>query len=347
MEMENITDIKKEFEKRECKLLSSEYINARSFLEYVCKCGNIEKSTLYNFRNGEGCRKCRKIMLQKNKNNLYEFSSEIFNKHNSKLLSIKISGSSDIVDYVCECGNKAKIRLSRFLAGSRCKKCANNKVGKANKKRDIESIKLIFEERKCKLLSTKYLNTETPLEYICVCGNKSVVKIYNFLRNKGCKNCAVIRMRENFFNNGIVPCSIQQKYVYSASGGILNYNFSKFNLDICVDKVNKIYIEYDGSGHDMAVRMGKISIKDLEKKERKRFFYLKNNGWKCIRIVSKKDKLPLFKILKKHIIEAIKYIKDGHSSYTIDYDKMNIDCKLFSKKIECDLVGKKIYKNFL
>ena len=46
------------FEKNGCKLLSTEYKNARTHLDYICKCGNKTRVVFDSFRHGRHCRKC-------------------------------------------------------------------------------------------------------------------------------------------------------------------------------------------------------------------------------------------------------------------------------------------------
>lgn len=51
-------DVKLYFEKQNCKLISKEYINCDSHLEYLCSCGEKSKITFYKFKTGQRCKKC-------------------------------------------------------------------------------------------------------------------------------------------------------------------------------------------------------------------------------------------------------------------------------------------------
>jgi hypothetical protein len=53
-----LDDIKNIFEKNNCVLLSSEYINALQKLEYICECGNKSEIPFSKFLNGQRCKRC-------------------------------------------------------------------------------------------------------------------------------------------------------------------------------------------------------------------------------------------------------------------------------------------------
>ena len=91
--------------------------------------------------------------------------------------------------------------------------------------------------------------------------------------------------------SGTQTCSKQQKTFFDIIGGELNYPVGRFFIDIAlVDE--KIAIEYDGSGHDLSVRLGYVSEKQFLINGNFRNSFLKQNGWKTIRFVSKKDVVP-------------------------------------------------------
>jgi hypothetical protein len=51
-------EVKKFFADNGCDLISKEYINARTHLEYKCSCGNVSRIIFDSFRRGHRCRKC-------------------------------------------------------------------------------------------------------------------------------------------------------------------------------------------------------------------------------------------------------------------------------------------------
>lgn len=138
---------------------------------------------------------------------------------------------------------------------------------------------------------------------------------------------------KNFFNSsyymnkmyseGKVASSDAQRYLHNIIGGKLNYPFSKSYLDIAFPD-EKIYVEGDFSGHWLSIELGSISEKEFKNKERNRWNFLKSKGWKEIRIVSKKDKLPNKEKIMEMIIFAKQYFTDNLRWIRFDIDNSKI-----------------------
>lgn len=128
------------------------------------------------------------------------------------------------------------------------------------------------------------------------------------------------KARQTMYKNGTAPCSRQQKYLWKLFGGKLNYSFDRLSLDIAFPE-DKIYIEYNGNGHELSVRMGNISKKEFEIKEIKRYYFLKSRGWRKITISSFCDYLPSDNVLLKEFYKALEWFKSndkGHWHYNVD-----------------------------
>jgi len=93
------------------------------------------------------------------------------------------------------------------------------------------------------------------------------------------------------YENGTAPRSKQQIYLHNLLGGELNYPVSNCSLDIAYPE-EMIYIEYNGGGHDLSVKIGKLTPAQFKNQENKRYFYLKSLGWKQICIDCPNDILP-------------------------------------------------------
>jgi hypothetical protein len=125
------------------------------------------------------------------------------------------------------------------------------------------------------------------------------------------------------FKSDKAPCSKQQKYVHDVFGGELNYQESLIFLDIAFPD-DKIYVECDFRGHNLQVRLGNISENNFEKKEQKRYYLLKDDGWRMVRILSKTDKVPTSEtlLLMKDIF--IDHFNLNHSWIKFDLDNQLI-----------------------
>lgn len=130
-----------------------------------------------------------------------------------------------------------------------------------------------------------------------------------------------------FQKNGSIPTSKQQLYLFNLLGGELNYFTGKCFLDIAFLN-EKIYLEYDGGGHNLDVKLGTMTEQEFKRKEMKRYFALKGEGWKCIRIISENDKIPsdddILFIHKK----CLELLKEGNNWVEVDYNAQTI--KTFS-----------------
>lgn len=58
-----------------------------------------------------------------------------------------------------------------------------------------EEVYTTYTERGCKLLVKRedYINTKSPLEYLCNCGNINKGEYHDFIRTKGCRTCESIK----------------------------------------------------------------------------------------------------------------------------------------------------------
>lgn len=72
-----------------------------------------------------------------------------------------------------------------------------------HKKYTLEEIRVLFQQKGCILLSPEYKNNNTPLDYICACGNQSKTRLRSFLSGDLCKKCSQDRaMITNKKNHG-------------------------------------------------------------------------------------------------------------------------------------------------
>ena len=150
------------------------------------------------------------------------------------------------------------------------------------------------------------------------CLNKYGVE--NPMQNTNIKNYAIKRQLKSKYENGTGIKSAQQTYLCELYSGELNYPFGRCLLDIAFPE-DKIYIEYDGGGHNLIVKLGQMSEKDFKTKEIKRQYYCKSNGWKLIRIISSKDLLPSDDVLIDLLNIWFKYLKETeHTWVCLDID---------------------------
>jgi very-short-patch-repair endonuclease len=114
------------------------------------------------------------------------------------------------------------------------------------------------------------------------------------------------KTRETLFYNNTAPTSRTQEYLCKVLNGTINFPVGSCSIDILLD--NDIAVEYDGGGHNLQVKIGNVTQEEFEKKERNREYFLKRRGYKIIRLVSTRDRLPNEDILISAINKCIDYV---------------------------------------
>ena len=190
-ERPTIEDLKIKFQMRGYALISNNYVNARSDLEYIC------------------------------------------NKH-------KDNGSQTIKYY-------------NFKTGYGCKYCGFEKTAQKSRN-SFEKVAQAFDDAGLILLKQDYINSTTPLAYICK-KHKDIgiqYKTYgNVLNTFGCPHCYISkgeRIIYNYLNSINTIFEPQKKYddLFGVKGKRLSYDF--------YIPSHNLLIEYQGQYHDGTAR---------------------------------------------------------------------------------------------
>ena len=203
------------------------------------------------------------------------------------------------------------------------------KLKATTKERHGEDFYTQTEEYKVKTIKTnndKY-GCDNPLqnEDIREKVRKTNLKRYGF---EYAQQNPEIKMKSitTLYKNNNQKASNQQKYIQKLLiNSELNHLVSRMFLDIAFIE-EKIYIEYDGGFHNGSVIMGNISQVDFDKKEFKRSCYLRDLGWKEIRIISISDLIPSDEVIINMINYAKEYFNTGHRWINFDIDNGKIIC---------------------
>lgn len=107
-------------------------------------------------------------------------------------------------------------------------------------------------------------------------------------------------------------CSKQQKHIAELIHGEINVPVGRYILDIVVDNIN---IEYDGGGHRLNVKFGVLTNEEFDKQENKRNQWIIHKGYKVIRIICPRDKIPEDDIILKQLKEAREKLKKENIIY--------------------------------
>lgn len=184
--------VKEQFKKEGYELLSKEYVDVHTKLEYICPKGHKCSTTWTNFQRGRRCPHCA--------NNIKPtigFIKSEFERERYKFLTIKYKNRHQKLEYICPRGHRYNITWNSWQRGSRCYYCAISEI--ADKRRlNIRYIEEQFENEDYKLLTDKYENSSQKLEYICPKGHKHSICWNSWQQGKRCAICSYL----NRFGSG-------------------------------------------------------------------------------------------------------------------------------------------------
>ena len=170
--------IKNQFEKSGNILLTTEYINNRQKLEYICSNGHEHSITWGHFKDGHGCLDCAGLSRPD-----IEYIKSSFEIEGCVFLTEKYVNNKQKLEYICPKGHRHSIRWADWCRGSRCPYCA----GLA--KLTIGFVRSDFEKKGYQLLSKEYVNAHTKLDYICPKGHKHSIIWANWQSGQRCPYC--------------------------------------------------------------------------------------------------------------------------------------------------------------
>lgn len=151
---------------------------------------------------------------------------------------------------------------------------------------------------------------------------KTNIERYGF-ENPMKNNEIKLKQMSSMYDNNNIRCSRQQKYICKLVNGELNYFIKDNNKFSFVDIAlidEKIYCEFDGSGHELSIIHEQKTEHEFKEYEKRRTYGLIKSGWKEIRIISKKDYLPSDEIIINMFDDAKILFNQGFHRIVFDID---------------------------
>lgn len=269
-----------------------------------------------------------------------------------KVEDLSPNSNADVLVLCDFCENEHTMKYCKYLStvesGNCCYECRPKKQEKTNMirygVRNTSQLEFIQEKRKntcmekygfpsnsmseiskdkmrktnlAKYGTEYYFNTEEFKEK----SKKSNLERYGF--SNGMKSEIVkSKVRNSLYENSTCPSSKGQRHLCELYDGILNYPMGWYNLDIYLPFCD-IYIEYQGSGHKLNLKRGKITEEEFIKKEIIRYNYLKKQELKMIEFINISDKLPSDEIMLSLLDYCLKYFEESKRNYiSIDLDNL-------------------------
>ena len=179
-------------------------------------------------------------------------------------------------------------------------------------------------QNKAKITCLQHFGVNNPFQSEEV---KEKIKVVNLKRygaenpmqNEEIKNKAL----DSFQFNGTGPSSRAQRYINNILNGTLNKRICGLLVDIYMEKEN-IVIEYDGSGHFLndIINGNAFPTKDSLLREKEREDSIVNKGYKVIRFIATKDRIPSDEVIL-NLIEEFK--NSDFKVVRIDFEEGTID----------------------
>ncbi len=157
-----LEEVKEEFLKHNCRLISNEYINSSGSLEYVCDLDHKNIRSFADFKSAiHKCIECGKRNKKKSIKYTIDDVRKLFADVGYTLLTDEYKNMGQKLEYKCDNGHTGSITLRKFLyMERRCKQCNGRTYA------TIDSIKKEFDDADCELISTQYISSE-KLQYNC------------------------------------------------------------------------------------------------------------------------------------------------------------------------------------
>ena len=239
----SIEEIKQAFKKEEYTLLSNEYINNKTKLDYICPKGHKHSISWDNFNRGKRCPECA-MEIRKSKLKIpYDEIKQAFEKEGYTLLSTDYVNNRSELEYICPNGHKHSTNWDGFKQGRRCPECGIETV-KSKLRLSYDEIKQAFEKEGYILLSTEYIKSTSKLKVQCPKGHEYEVSWGHFNNGGRCPVCNSSRGEKRislFLKENNINYEAQKSFKECSYKRMLPFDFYLPDYDIC--------IEYDGQQH--------------------------------------------------------------------------------------------------
>lgn len=181
--------VKRSFDKEGYTLLSTEYKNSKTKLDYICPKGHRHNIIWNAWAKGKRCSICAG-----NAKLTIDFVRESFEKEDYVLLTTKYTNAKTKLKCVCPAGHTYYVCWSMWSAGRRCKVCSYIVRVKRQRKSFI-LIEKSFLDEGYTLLSkfVDYINAcDSKLKYICPNGHTCYISWSDWFDGNRCPVCKSI-----------------------------------------------------------------------------------------------------------------------------------------------------------
>lgn len=265
---------------KENTLVSKKYVNNNTKMKIKCHTCNIaHEATLSVFLQNNGCVVCKKNNRIKERENIkkqdeYNEVQQIITNGGDSLISKEYINSRLKIEICCsKCKQNYKCSLYSFTKGTRCSICLKNNKKNSRIKNTYNSVKNTIESQGDILISTDYINNQTPLKIQCVkCNNVYEETYKSFMQNMRCHICrrkkcmekSAETRRNNKMSNNKIANNINTVDVIDTIYDENNIDTIDDNIDDTVDNIINVDDTNDNDDFDV-INVNDANDKIIEK----------------------------------------------------------------------------------
>lgn len=214
-------------ESKGCKLLSTEYVDAKKPLLLQCSCGKEYKKSFHKFKDCQSytCQDCSKERRARKRSNSYQEVYDYIKSTGCELISKEYKNSSSILDIKCVCGKifKRKFTIFRSSNSQKCDDCGHH-TQVTSRLLGINEVRKDVESKGCKLVSTEYKKLNQKLDLICKCGRPFKIS-YLSIRHQNSQDCPTCTKRRMFLRN-ITPFPVVKARIESTGCKLISTSYT-------------------------------------------------------------------------------------------------------------------------
>jgi len=192
-------DVKLEFEKADCQLISTEYKNSLTKLKYIAQCGHENNLNFNKFKMGGGrvCNICSKSIRYE-----YDYVYSYFKDNGCLLLEEKYINCKTPMKFIAKCGHEHSLSFDAIKNSDSTSYCPNCQHITHHTTKEVKEL---FKSRGCELLNEEYVTGE-KLHYVAKCGHKNTIMLHKFLGGQGteCYRCSKPKGNRHFRYNPLL-----------------------------------------------------------------------------------------------------------------------------------------------
>lgn len=256
--------------------LLSDYVNSKT--KILVSCPNEEHEPYYvkwgNFVTGKRCPKCKEETLRNTFKKSDNEVREIIKLNGLEWISGEYKNFKSRLIIRCAEGHIYETSFAALYRGHGCPYCFGNA------KLDYNYVKNQVEKEGFDLLSTNYINSQSPLEFMCPNGHIYISSWNKFQNGHRCPIC-------NSSSGMQIIINLLEEYGIEYE---LEYKFadpmvSRYPYDVLLPYLNTV-IEFDGSQHYLVNSFGKdlLELMNIKRRDRIKTSFCYINGINLIRI---------------------------------------------------------------